>query len=107
MSSSNHIETGHSRFASAVIEHGRRTGVMPFITYADKCAMSMAGIESLAGLLRWNQVNNDLDDGPEILSRNDTDSLLGLIQVAALALLDDAGHLSVWAQKHYAPEAER
>ncbi|AUA58885.1 Uncharacterised protein [Achromobacter spanius] len=107
MISSNHIETRHSRFADSVTEHARRTGAMPFIAYADKCAAAMAGIESLVGLLRWNQVNNDLDDGPEVLSGYDTDNLLGLIQVAAHALLDDAGHLSMWAQKHYVPEAER
>jgi hypothetical protein len=98
----NQIETRHSRFADEVEDHARRTGAMPFVTYADKCAAAFAGIESLAGLLRWNQVNKDLDDGPETLSGYDTDNLLGLIQITAHALFEDAGDLSMWAQKHYA-----
>lgn len=103
MNQPNYIETRHSRFADPVADHARRTGAMPFVTYADKCAAAMAGIESLAGLLRWNQVNRDLDDGPEVLTGYDMDNLLGLIQVTAHTLFEDAGKLDQWAQKHYVP----
>ena len=106
MTQPNYIETRHSRFADPVADHARRTGALPFVTYADKCAAAMAGIESLVGLLRWDQVNKDLDDGAEILSRYDADNLLGLIQVTAQTLLEDAGSLSQWAQKHYWAEVK-
>lgn len=107
MNSCEHIDTLHARQSSAVTEHARRTGAFPFIDYAEKCATAMAGIESLAGLLRWNQCNDDFEEGPQTLTRRDIDNLLGLIQVAANALHEDAFTLNDWAQKHYVPEGER
>lgn len=104
MSRPNYIETRFSRFADTVADHARRTGTMPFVTYADKCATAMAGIESLTGLLQWDLANKGMDDGPEVLSAYDMSNLLGLIQVTAYTLLEDAGSLDQWAQKHFVSE---
>lgn len=107
MSRTKYIETRFSRFADTVADHARRTGSMPFVTYADKCAAAMAGIESLAGLLQWDLANKGMDDGPEVLSGYDLDNLLGLIRVTAYTLLEDAGSLDQWAQKHFVPEGSQ
>ncbi len=103
MSQPNHIDTKSSRFSDSVTHHAHSIGAHPFVAYADKCVAAMADIESVVGLLRWNQPNIDCpsDENPPVLSAYDTDNMLGLIQVAAQALIQDGDALDEWAQRRF------
>lgn len=84
----NGIGNEHLIFGNAVHAAAAVRGMASVLNAAECCATAMAGIETLAGVLRWSSSNHDLEDGLPSLNEYQTDSLVGLIQVTANLLLE-------------------
>lgn len=98
------IAPEHSVFSEQVYQKALKLKAVPFVRYADEAFAASMGIETLIGLLRQGEMNRQADDGTATLSEFDVNSLLGLAQFAASALLQNADSLRAWADQCFVGE---